>query len=112
MFPTTLRRWSSGADPYCQLLLAYAPIPAPVVEKVTRFHLAEAAGTRVFHRRAAREFCFNFRVSRLSPSRRCETRVKRGVTMIIRASSAHGTRFREGRGEGGGRELRVTGNSI
>lgn len=50
----------------------------PVVEKVTRFHLAEAAGTRVFHRRPARIL---FQFSRLtSRSRRSETRVKRGVT--------------------------------
>lgn len=49
-------------DPYCQLLLAYVSWFQPVVVKVTKFHLAEAAGTRVFHRRPTK-FCFNFRIS-------------------------------------------------
>lgn len=36
-------------DSYCQLLLAYTLWFQPVVEKVTKFHLEEAAGTCVFH---------------------------------------------------------------
>lgn len=85
-----------GTDPYCQLLLAYAPISVGSRES---YEVPFGRSREDSHISSSPyEFCFNFRVSHLEV-RRSETHVRllRGIMLIIRELEHSYTHVRFGR---------------